>query len=323
MKHQEIIFGVAGQSFTFDPPEWSRPSAPTVQVLNAQNDDDSAAAELAVNGACAVDAVDTTLAAAAARGDATVTVTSAASIAVDRRYIIAAGGAKEIIDVRRVDGTVVTLKRPLSNAWAIAAALQGCRITVLVLDAWAATKAKLTDVMLDTIRTDVVRDELAWPPSAAGYRLRWTYTAGGVAYVHASYADLVRYPTVNTVSPMDVDNKYAGWIDRLPIDHQADQGTRLIAQAFEDVKMDALGDAQVLRRIRDTQVLHRLVVHRANQAALEAQESAGADVAAQLELARKTYQRHYDQLLREPKVAVDQAGGGASSTGRPLPIFRR
>lgn len=324
MRHQEIIFGVTGQSFFYDPPEFVRPSGtPTVKVYSSLNDDDSATPESATSGSCSVDAINTTISVSAARGDRALTI-AAGTPTPGRRYVLTAiDGTTEIVEVLAASGSAVTLRRPLANAFPSSSTFQGCRISIPVLDSWAADKSKLTDVMLWTIRTDIIRDDLETPPGMSGYRLQWSYTIGGVATHGASYVDLVRYQLKNTVCPLDVDNKYAGWLDRLPIDHQADQGCRLIAEAFDNVRLHALANAQVARRIRDNDVLSSLVIDQAVVVELEANLAAGAPVADQLDRARKVYDGRFAQLITEPKVPIDQVGGGAGTGGRRIPVFRR
>jgi len=42
-----------------------------------------------------------------------------------------------------------------------------------------------------------------------------------------------------------------------------------------------------------------------------------------LVMARDLYDQRYNSLIREPKVAVDQTGGGANAEAVRLPVFRR
>lgn len=323
VNHAEILLAVASQSLTYDPPELYRPSGtPTVTVYRGYADD-SASGVSATTGAASVDSVDTTLSAAASIGDTEVSVTSATGIARDRRYLVTdASGAIEQLEVRGVSGTTVYLRTPLANDYASGATLQGQRITIAIDDTWAADTSNLTDSVVDT--TDVRFSPGADVPiAAAGYRVRWSYTVNSIPTIGVSYFDLVRYHAKTLVRPLDVDRLFPGWIDRLPPDYRVDQGAALIQEAFSSIKMDALADSQLVRRIRDTQVLAELVKYRANVLAMQNDVMAGRRDASAYALANDLYDRRYNQLIREPKIAVDQTGGGANDAGIRQPAFVR
>ena len=321
MLNQEVLFGVTGQTFFYDCPE-ARPSAPTVSVFRCTTDDNGSA-ELATTGAASVDAVNTTF--SASQGDTSFTVTSAASIVRGRRYLVTATDLdREWVEVISILGTTIGIRQPLKNAYAAGSTFQGCRISISVDSTWIADISKITDI-LDMSglawRTDRLID--SWVPGAAGYRLRWSYTANSVTCLGISFADVVRYQAKNLVTPLDVDRRFPGWIDRLPPDYAEDQGQGLIDEAFQALKMDALGDAQLVRRIRNTEVVRELVVYRANMIAVEASAIAGASNAEQVKLAGELYEQRYLQLLREPKVPTDATGGGSSAQPQREPAWRR
>jgi hypothetical protein len=318
--NQEVIFGLTtGQSFFYDPPEGRPSGTPTVQVFPSTSDDDGTA-EVATTGSCSVDSVNTTFSASA--GDTSITVASGASITRMRRYLVTdTDGDREWIECMSISGTTVGLRQPLRNTYAAGSTFQGCRISIGVNSTWVADKANITDILSGSWRTD--EESSGWVPGASGYRLRWAYTALSIATIGVSFADLVRYQAKNLVTPIDVDRRFPGWIDRLATDYRQDQGQSLIDEAFSAMRMDALGDAQLVRRIRDTEVLRELVIYRAN---VLAQEAAVFGASGNLEMrkfADELYQRRYNQLVREPKVPVDQTGGGSSAEPRRLPIWRR
>lgn len=322
MRNQEVIFGLTGQTFYFDPPEGRPSGTPTMQVFSTGTDDDGTA-ESATTGACSVDSADTTLASDAAAGAITLSLTNATGVARGRRYLLAtAAGISEVVDVIGLSGTTATLRHPLINAYATASTFKGSRISIAVDSTWVALKSKITDVLGAVWRTTVATPT-EWAPGAAGYRLRWSYTVNSVATIGVSYADLVRYQAKNLVNALDVDRRFPGWIDRIPIDYRADQGQAFIEDAFYAVKLDALADAQLLRRVRNTEVLRELVIYRANLLSVESNVTANGVARDALEVARELYQQRYDQLLREPKVPVDNTGGGSSGQARRLPPWRR
>jgi hypothetical protein len=323
VRHQEIIFAVSGQTFYFDPPEGQPSGTPTVQVF-AFDTDDTGTAESATSGACSVDSVSTTIATtAASAGDTSITVASGTSITRGRRYLLAstATGLQEWIEVAGRISTTARLRQPLVNDYAVGSTLKGCRISISVDSTWSSSVSKITDVLSGTWRTDVI--DRPWTAGGVGYRLRWAYTVDSIDTVGVSFADLVRYQAKNLVTPLDVDRRFPGWLDRLPPDYREDQGQALIDEAFHAVKMDALADEQAVRRIRQTEVLCQLVVLRANLIAQEDETLHGGTNAEGLEAARRIYQQRYDQLMRAPKVPIDQTGGGAAGKPLPLPAWRR
>lgn len=324
MRHQEILFGITGQTFVFDVPE-GRPvasPAPGAQVYLSTNSD-TAGAELATTGSVSIESVNTSLSSSASVGATSISVGSASGIARGRRYLLTGtDGATEWIEVAGISGTAITTRRPLSNDHASSSTFQSTRLSIAVDSTWVADQSKLSDIFGVRWRTDL-ENETEWLAAYAGYRIRWAYTANGEATVGVSFADLVRYSAKNLITSLDLEDRFPGWIDRLPSDYQADQGASLVAQAFYALKFDALGDDQALRRIRDTQVLGELVVHRANVIAAENQVLAGGGSRDAVVTARELYKERYQQLLRAPKVQVDQTGGGESSRARPLPLTRR
>jgi hypothetical protein len=317
VRHQEIIFNLTGQNFFYDPPEPFRASGtPTVTVYPGEGDDDGST-ETATTGACSVDSVDTTF--SASMGDRSIAVASGTGIARGRRYLLTApNGDREIVECISITGTTVGLRHPLINDYASSSTFEGTRISISVNSTWVADRSKLSDAI-----SDVPASAIARAPSASGYRLRWSYTVNGEAMLGVTYADLVRYQAKNLVTPLDVDRLFPGWIDRLPVDYRQDQGAAFIEEAFQAVRMDALTDAQLVRKIRDTQVLVELVKYRAN--VLSAQNNVmhnGAEIGV-LTVARDLYDQRYGALIREPKVAVDQGGGGAGGEAVRFPAFRR
>lgn len=320
MRHQELILSLTGQTFYFDPPEGQASGTPTVDVWLSTNDDASTE-ESATTGACSVDSVSTAFSASA--GDRSITVASGTGITRGRRYIVAdTDGNTETIEVSSVSGTTIGLRHPLVNSYAATSTFKGTRISISVDSTWVADASNLTDVLSGSWRTDMDAEPGIYV-GQAGYRLRWSYTVNSVACIGYSFADLVRYQAKNLVTPLDVDARFPGWIDKLPPDYREDQGAALVLEAFHAVRMDALADAVLLRKVRNTEILRELVILRANLCMLENQAMSGSGNAEGLQLAQGVYRQRYDQLLREPKVPTDAGDGGASSPSPRLPVFRR
>ncbi len=124
---QAVIIGVGGTiESTF---VGRRPASCTVTIRD--NDGDSV-----VTGAGTVDTVNTTITAAAAEGDTTLTVASAAGIATRRRYLL----GDEELTVKSVASLVLTLNAPLERNHASGTALQGLRVTFAVTSLVAAAE---------------------------------------------------------------------------------------------------------------------------------------------------------------------------------------
>lgn len=102
-----------------------RPDAsPTVVIVNQ-----SGGTEVA-STAATLDSVDTTLSEGADEGTDTVTVTSASSITVGRRYLISGQNARsEVVEVAQLDGTSVSLASPLVYDHPNTSDFEGTRLT--------------------------------------------------------------------------------------------------------------------------------------------------------------------------------------------------
>lgn len=318
MINQEVIFNVPGQSFFFDPPECRPSGTPTLIVYRAMTDDD--AGGVAAAGACSVDSVDTTFSASA--GAQSIEVADATGIKRGRRYLVSSVD-REWVECISVTGTTIGIRQPLKNDYATGSAFQGCRISAPVDTTWVADKSNITDILDPLNRLWMSnQSDLLWIPGAAGYRLRWSYTVDSPT-IGVSFADLVRYQAKNLVTPLDVDARFPGWLDRLPPDYQEDQGQAFLDEAFRAIKMDCLGDDQVIRRIRNTEIIRELTIYRANILLQEAQLFAGGVNADQVKAAHDAYQARYEQLMREPKIPIDQTGQGASQVPTRAPAWRR
>ncbi len=301
MRHAELLFNVTGQTLYLDPPELSRASAPSATVYELAQDDDGPT-ESAI-GAASVDSVDTTLTADVLAGSVELSLDSTTGIHRKGRYLLTgADGLAEHVDVIAV-GTTVRVQRPLVNDYATGAAFQGTRISATVDSTWVGDSTNTID---------------------GGYRVRWTYTIDGATQLAVTYFDLVRYSARALVTAQDVDSRFPGWIDRLPPDHRENQGASLIDSAFQAVKLDALGDSQILRRLRDSQIIRELTIVKANLLAVENQIYAGGGNLDGLTAARNLYTQRYQQLVREPKAPSDElGGGGASEPVERLAVWRR
>jgi hypothetical protein len=128
---QAITKGLGGAIETSFP---SPPGATTVSLYNA-----GGTARVDAQ-ACTVDSVATTLSAAAAAEDDTLSVVSASGIAVNRRYLVGGSSeAAEVITVKSISGTTITPWAPLMFAHASGVSFVGLRVTYSVSSSAADT----------------------------------------------------------------------------------------------------------------------------------------------------------------------------------------
>jgi hypothetical protein len=276
MQHQEIVFGVAGQRFVFDPPD-GRPDAsptPTVHVIGGG---------AATIGACTIDPVDTTLYGDAHAGSKQLRVESVEGMAVGVRYLMTKPeGEHEWIEIAAIgEENALTLRHPLIHRYAGAATIVGCRISCAIDQAWVSSSANRSD----------------GGGGLAGYMLRWMYTFGGVEVQGISFADLVACRADQVVTPEDLARRVPGWDAKLPEAHRANHGADFIAEAFRVVRMEAVGDDHAQRKIRDTTVLRELVNVRADVIRLEHEVMYGAPLGEELQIAERRYRTAYSRLV--------------------------
>lgn len=307
---QEILHGISGQSLILDVPE-GRPSSVTSCTVLETTDDDDGPVESAVGAPAVETNPDTTSTAAAGTDETdatTIALTLATNVTAGRSYLFAsAGGDSEWVEPVGLSGLNVRLRHPLLNQYAAGSTFKGTRITAVIDATWVADEANLSS------------EEDIEPR----YRVAWVYTVGGVVKRRQTSFDLVRYSAQHHVTPLDVDNGFPGWIDRLPTDYRREQGRPLIEQAWRSVKMDLRADRKLARWVRNLDVVTELVIARANLAAIEHSAMRGVVQPAALEAAQKIYRQRYDQLIREPHTQLAAQPMGGRVEARRAPLFSR
>jgi hypothetical protein len=310
--HQEILFDVTGQSLIWDAPE-GRPSSVTRVAVEVTQGDDSTADEFTPTGTVETNPA-TTLDASAGVGQSdlkNIPLTATTGIVQGRRYLLtsAANGLKEWVEVEKiVSADTVSSRHPLQNAYVSADTFQTTRITAPVDATWVADENKISP------------ESSTFPY----YRVVWVYVVGGVTYRHETSLDLVRTTAQHTVTPVDVAEIKATWLDELPVDSRRDQGRALIERAFRNVKRHLLADGKLGRWVRYLDVMNDLVAYQAIVLSEGVKVSNfGVGFNASYEAARQDYQQIYDQLIREPKVPIQSTPGGSAQPGTRLPLFVR
>lgn len=308
----DILYSVTGQSLYFDAPEGRPSSITSSQVFeNCDGDDDTA--ESALSGSAAVETnPDTTFDAASgfSQSDPRVcNLTATTGCTKGRRYLATnAAGESEWVEVIAVSsGASVTARQPLENDYAASDTFESTRITHAIDSTWVAESNNISDSIDPNPR----------------YRWRVEYVVGGVTYVHAVWFDLVRYSGTHTVTGLDVDRAFPGFLDALPTHYREDMGAELIAEAYRQVKLDLYQDGKADQMARNGEVIDDLVLHKAASLAEQSRVVLGAGSLDAAEMAASRYQSRFNHLIREPKIPFDQSGDGAGTNAQRLPLFRR
>ena len=306
---QDLTFGVTSQSLTIDCEDGPITSVTDVQVFESTADD-TGQEETATTGSASVDSVSTTLAAAAAAGDVALTVASGTGVTVGRRYQMAnVSGQSELVEIIAKNGTAVTIRNPLINDYPITTStFKACRASIGLDSTWIADVGNLSNPMDPNPR----------------YRVRWTLVVSGETRIYDRAADLLRYAARHPVTPLDVDGRHPGWLDRLPTDYRKDQGRSLIDEAFREVRDDLWQRGKGDAAWRNQEVLASLVIARSALLALERTIWHGGDVSADaFKITTDRYQQRLKGFVDAPFVDVTITGGAASVVNAPQPIWRR
>lgn len=298
-KHQDITFGVTGQSLYWDCPEGTPSSITSVTVYRMEAGDDTTA-ESATTGSPSIDLVSTTVDAASGYGQTNprlVNLTSTANINIGQHYVlIAADSEREWIEPVSIDsGVSITARHPLQNTYASGDTFKGVRINQALDSTWVSTTSKLTD----------------GPDPNPGYRVRWVYVVNGFTCVHDGYFDLVRYAGTHSLLPTDIESMYPDFRDQLPTYHRIDEGRRLLADSAEDVRFELLANGVDDASVRDVDAMNRAILLRFGMRMARW----GTDPEV-LRLATEDYDNHMNKIFRivaRVKQAADTGGGGNSA----------
>lgn len=244
----DILFGVTGQSLYFDAPEGRASSVTTSEVFETRTGDDGTA-ESATTGGVAVETnPNTTFDVASGAGQTNpqkCNLTATTGIAVGRRYLATnALGEKDWVEVTGFASADYALARqPLQNDYAVADAFVSTRITHAIDSTWVADANNLSQ---------------AFDPNPR-YRWRLVYVVSSVTYIHDVYFDLVRYAARYDVTGLDVERRFAGWLRAVGTFEREDQGTSVIAEAFQHVKFDLYNLGLADQSVRNREVANELV----------------------------------------------------------------
>ncbi len=302
MAHQtlDMLFNVTGQSLYFDCPE-GRPSSVTSSTVYENTTGDDGTAESATTGSAAVEtSPNTTFDAASGDGQSDprkCNLTATTGCAVGRVYLATSATLEsERIEVSAIaSADYIIAREPLANSYAAADTFVSTRVTHAIDSTWVADSSNISSGIAPN----------------AKYRWRLVYVVSSVTYVHDVYFDLLRYPARHDVTPMDVDRKFPGWMDRLPTYHREDQGRSLIDEAHREVKYDLYNELKGDQDIRNREVVNELVILRAGM------------LVDLTETNEKRYRDRFAQILRFTKVPMSTTTGAGGTEVAPTFIWSK
>lgn len=308
---QEIQYAVPGQTIYYDCPE-GRPSSVTSASAfywNATDLDPTLAS--AIGSASIETNPDTTIDAASGQSQSdprVLNVAATTGFATDRSYLVtAADGYREWFDVDAITSAAsVTARHPLHNDYTTGDTVQSTRISVVVDTTWVSTINYLINN----------------GPNPA-YRVRWVYVVDGKTYVADTPFKLVRYAGKHGVVASDIDSVYPGWIDRLPTDHQEDQGRRLIDEAFRSVKLDMHASDLDESMVAESEVVDELTRWKAVELGEMSILMANGGDATRYNTARAAYQARFDSLIRLTTKIPIRDTSGAGNVRAAIGLTRR
>lgn len=296
----DILFNVTGQSLYFDCPE-GRPSSVTSSDVFENTTGDDGTEEAATTGSAAVEtSPDTTFDAASGDGEDDpnqCNLTATTGCAIGRVYLAAnALLESEWVEVAAISsGAYVRSREPLKNSYAAADTFVSTRVTHAIDSTWVADASNISSGIAPN----------------AKYRWRLVYVVSSVTYAHDVYFDLLRYPARHDVTPLDVDRKFPGWMDRLPTYHREDQGRSLIDEAHREVKYDLYNELKGDQDIRNREVVNELVILRAGM------------LVDLNEANERRYRERFAQILRFTKVPMSTSSGAGGNVVNPTFIWSK
>jgi hypothetical protein len=192
-------------------------------------------------------------------------------------------------------------KHPLHNVYTIGSTFQSTRIQATIDSGWVTDIANLTG------------SEDAGPNPM--FRVRWVYVVNSLTYVADSYFNLVRYPSRHGVTPQAMEAMIPGWLDTLPTDHRADQGRRLIDDAYREVRVDMHSVDLRASSIAEAEIVDELVRYKVLELGEWAKYFNGGNTSLErAEQATKRYTARNDSLIRiVSRVPVRDETGAASA----------
>lgn len=302
-EHLYLLFGDTAAVVYADIPE-GKPSTITSMEIRNNDDSDTATAESAL-GAPSVEAISLTLSAAAGSGQSDptlITLAAGTTAAMEGRILLltdADTGEEEYVEVDRVDTAnhYIYSRVPLRFDYVTGDTLTSFRASATVDSTWIADTGNLSNPLAINPRFRV--------------RVAYRMTGDTTDRVIATYLDVVRYPRVHSVNPLDVDAYAPGWLDRLPTDDRRGQGERLITEAFRRVKEEFAKRNIADYALRNSEFLNRSIVRMAAFVGAEAAFLHGGIGAEQVRYLGEQVESYLNEhaALAHQQVTSDGAAG--------------
>lgn len=299
----EVLFNETGQTVSVYPPEaiLGIPSSVTCDVFEGgASDDDTAEFSPTVT----VDAVSTTLSAAAgySQSDRTLlTVASVTGMDPGTLYLVDnVSEQKEIVEPKAVpaSGGAVLLAHPLELDYPITTStVKGIKMTFTVDPTWVAAESNIL------------------APWTASYKVKWKYTIAGVVRRYTSYLRLVRKQFKSGITQEDLTTRWPDMRYHEPVDRRGNEMRWLIKAAEDVFRVDLLAQGFRPEQISDTEIVAR------NMVPLCLWVFTQATGAAPGRIEQERYQRdtraEYDGVFNATiatlKAGIDEGAEGATS----------
>lgn len=299
----EIVYGKTDEIVETYPTEWAlgAPSNPSASVyLPDGSNDDSAEFSPTVT----VDTVSTTVDQVSGDGQSNprrIYLAATTSITVGRRYLVTnADGQRESVTVTKIaSGDHVDVETDLAYSYGVGATFVGYRMTFPVNTTWVSTESKIT------------------PHGVGPYRVLWVYTLGGTTRRHYTYLRLVRQRAGHTVTLADLAAYVPDLAHEEPRSKRGQQFAWAIDAAWGDVRVDFVARDIPPDRLRDLEVVNRLVVAKAVYNLATVGLGIPADIDPESHIARfaDKYQSLLLSLVDAGKVPADVGQEGGASSG--------
>lgn len=276
-----ILFGITGQTLELRFPR-GRPTSATYKILRAFVEiDDAAPAEF--SGAATLESINTTTTAIAGAGQTDpqqLQLASYVGLQAGRKYLLTGNAVTEWVDLVEITNTYVRVRYPLQYAYPVGATLQSTWLTATVDPTWIADPSKISDL------SDTFPD----------FRVRWDVVYAGVTNVVYSFFDVTRAQVRHHVEIDDVNTRFPGLADALPVEYRAEDGRPLIDAAWGSVRAHLQAVNISVDAIREDEVIDELVVLRTLRMLAEAGvHPAQIPPAAFIALTTGNYDRFFEQ----------------------------
>lgn len=307
--HQQVLFGEAGQTISLYCPEGRPSTVHDVQVWE-DFDDDTGTKEAALTGSPSIDSVSTTFDAASGISQSErskLNLTATTGIVKGRQYLATnAYGQSEWVVVERIEsGAAVWARNNLLHNYASSDTFVSTLITATIDTTWVSDEDNVSHPLNPRPR----------------YRVAWTYTVDSVKRRAATWLDVVRYPSMISVKPTDVDRLARNWLHRLPSESRAGQGVDVIDEATHQVKLDLWEHAVQDYAMRNNALVNELVRRKAVLLLAEQHFLAGGVRKDLLDDIRAEYTARFESLLERAQAQITDDGTGG--TVKRARIYRR